>query len=97
MKPAAFLINTARGALVGETALIAALRNKRIAGAALDVLSREPPPADHPLVLAAKELDNLIVTPHTAWSAREARERLLVEVRENIAAFLRGQPRNLVA
>jgi glycerate dehydrogenase len=96
MKPAAFLINTARGALVDEAALIAALRQKRIAAAALDVISKEPPPADHPMVLAAEELDNLIVTPHTAWSAREARERLLREVEENILAFLRGEPRNLV-
>ena len=96
MKPAAFLINTARGALIDEPALIAALRQNRIAAAALDVISKEPPPADHPMVLAAKELDNLSVTPHTAWSAREARERLLREVEENILAFLRGEPRNLV-
>jgi glycerate dehydrogenase len=96
MKPTAFLINTARGALIDEAALVEALRNKRIAGAALDVISREPPSADHPMVLAAKELDNLIVTPHTAWSTREARERLLREVEENILAFLRGEPRNLV-
>jgi len=96
MKPTAFLINTARGALIDEAALIEALRNKRIAGAALDVISKEPPSADHPMVLAAKELDNLLVTPHTAWSAREARERLLREVEENISAFLRGEPRNLV-
>ena len=96
MKPTAFLINTARGALIDEAALIDALREKRIAAAALDVISREPPPADHPILLAAKELDNLIVTPHTAWSAREARERLLREVEENILAFLRGEPRNLV-
>jgi glycerate dehydrogenase len=97
IKPTALLVNTARGALVDETALIAALRAKRIAGAALDVITMEPPPADHPIILAAKELDNLIVTPHTAWSAREARERLLREVEENIAAFLRGQDRNRVA
>jgi glycerate dehydrogenase len=96
MKPTAFLINTARGALVDEAALIEALRQKRIAAAALDVISKEPPPGDHPIIQAAKELDNLIVTPHTAWSAREARERLLQEVEENIAAFLQGQPRNLV-
>ncbi len=96
MKPTAFLINTARGALIDEPALIEALRKKRIAAAALDVLSREPPLADHPIILAAHELDNLIVTPHTAWSAREARERLLREVEENILAFLRGEPRNLV-
>jgi glycerate dehydrogenase len=97
MKPSAFLINTARGALIDEAALIEALRQKRIAAAALDVISKEPPPADHPMVLAAKELDNLIVTPHTAWSAREARERLLEEVAENIAAFLQGRDRNRVA
>jgi len=97
IKPSAFLINTARGALIDEAALVDALRNKRLAGAALDVISREPPPADHPMVLAAEELDNLIVTPHTAWSAREARERLLEEVEENIAAFLQGRDRNRVA
>ena len=91
MKPTAFLINTAPGAL------IEALRQKRIAAAALDVISKEPPPHDHAIIQAAKELDNLIVTPHTAWSAREARERLLHEVEENIAAFLQGEPRNWVA
>ncbi|HTM09450.1 MAG TPA: D-2-hydroxyacid dehydrogenase [Verrucomicrobiae bacterium] len=97
MKRSAFLINTARGALVDEAALIAALGEKKIAGAALDVLSREPPPADHPIIRAAKEMDNLLVTPHCAWSAREARERLLAEVKENILAFTRGQERNRVA
>ena len=97
MKPSAFLINTARGALIDEAALIAALRQKRIAAAALDVITKEPPPPDHPMVLAAKELDNLIVTPHTAWSAREARERLLEEIEGNIAAFLQGRDRNRVA
>ena len=97
MKPTAFLINTARGALVEDNALIDALRRKRLAGAALDVIAQEPPAADHPMILAANELDNLIVTPHTAWSARETRERLLQEVEENIAAFLQGRDRNRVA
>jgi glycerate dehydrogenase len=96
MKPSAFLINTARGALIDEAALIDALRQRRIAAAALDVISNEPPPADHPVIVAAKELDNLMVTPHTAWSAREARQRLLEEVKENITAFLQGRPKNLV-
>lgn len=96
MKPTAFLINTARGGLVDEGALIEALRERRLAGAALDVISREPPPADHPVILAAAELDNLIVTPHTAWSAREARERLLREVEQIISAFIQGQDRNRV-
>ncbi len=97
MKPTAFLINTARGALIDEVALVEALREKRIAAAALDVLTVEPPPADHPIIRAAKELDDLIVTPHTAWGTREARERLLKEVEENIKAFLQGLDRNRVA
>jgi glycerate dehydrogenase len=97
MKPSACLINTARGALIDEPALIRALCNKRIAGAALDVITQEPPTADHPIVVAVKELNNLIVTPHTAWSTHEARQRLLAEVKANIEAFLRDEPRNLVA
>lgn len=97
MKPTAFLINTARGALVDEEALIEALREKKIAAAALDAISKEPPSADHPIICAAKELDNLIVTPHTAWSAREARQRLLNEAEENIRSYLNGRSRNLVA
>jgi glycerate dehydrogenase len=97
MKPTAFLINTARGALIDETALIDALGKNLIGAAALDVVTAEPPPLDHPIIRAAKTLDNLLVTPHTAWSAREARERLLDEVKVNIAAFLRGERRNLVA
>jgi glycerate dehydrogenase len=97
MKPSAFLINTARGALVDEPALIEALRAKSIAGAALDVITQEPPPSDHPIVVAAKELDNLLVTPHTAWSSREARQRLLFEVKENILAFTQGSERNRIA
>lgn len=96
MKPSAFLINTARGALVDADALVQALREKRLAGAALDVLTQEPPPADHPLIKAAKELDNLLVTPHCAWTAREARQRLLDEVAENVRAFVSGTERNCV-
>ena len=96
MKPTALLVNTARGALIDEAALIQALRERRLGAAALDVISREPPPADHPIIQAAKDLNNLLVTPHTAWSAREARERLLEEVAENIRAFFEGKPRNIV-
>ena len=96
MKPTALLVNTARGTLIDETALIQALRERRLAAAALDVISHEPPPADHPIIQAVKELDNLLVTPHTAWSAREARERLLREVTDNIRAFFEGKPRNIV-
>jgi glycerate dehydrogenase len=97
MKPSAFLINTARGALIDEPALIQCLRQRQIAAAALDVISREPPPPDDPILQAAKELDNLLLTPHTAWSAREARERLLREVADNISGFFEGKPRNVVA
>jgi glycerate dehydrogenase len=97
MKPSSFLINTARGALIDENTLIEALRDQRIAGAALDVISQEPPAADHPMIVASAELENLFITPHTAWSARESRERLLHEVEENIAAFWHGIDRNRIA
>jgi glycerate dehydrogenase len=96
MKPSAFLVNTARGGLIDEAALIQALSKRRLAAAALDVISEEPPAADHPIIVAARALDNLLVTPHTAWSAREARKRLLSEVAENISAFLADRDRNLV-
>lgn len=98
MKPDAFLINTSRGPLVDEDALAQALRNSSIAGAGLDVLSVEPPPADHPL-LADDLLDSgrLLITPHTAWTSREARQRLLAGVTSNLQAFLNGSPTNRVA
>lgn len=84
MKPSAFLINTARGGLVDEAALVAALKGGGIGGAALDVVSVEPPPADHPLL--AGDIPNLIITPHNAWISRESRQRLLDGVTQNIAA-----------
>ncbi|MGH7773180.1 MAG: D-2-hydroxyacid dehydrogenase [Candidatus Binatia bacterium] len=96
MKPTSFLINTARGALVDADALIAALREGRLAGAALDVLPQEPPPANQPVINAAQELKNLLVTPHCAWTAREARQRLLDEVAANILAFTKGEDRNRI-
>ena len=95
MKPTALLINTARGGVVDEPALHDALRNGRIAGAGLDVLSSEPPSTDHPLLAA--DLPNLIVTPHVAWASRQAQQRLADEVIENIAAYYRGERRNRVA
>ena len=92
MKKTAFLINTARGPLVVEADLAEALNTGRIAGAGLDVLSVEPPPADNPLLTAK----NCIITPHIAWATRAARSRLMDMVVENIRAFLAGKAVNVV-
>ncbi|BAU49925.1 glycerate dehydrogenase [Sulfurifustis variabilis] len=94
MKPSAVLINTARGGLVDEAALARALSEGRLAGAGFDVLSGEPPRADNPLL--ALDLPNFILTPHVAWSSREAMQRLADQLIDNIEAFARGEPRNLV-
>ncbi len=92
MKPTAFLLNTSRGPLVDEPALAEALNSGRIAGAALDVLSVEPPPADNPLLTAR----NCLITPHLAWATRAARSRLMQIAVENVRAFLQGKPQNVV-
>jgi glycerate dehydrogenase len=94
MRRDALLINTARGALVDTAALLQAVRGGLIAGAGIDVLEREPPPDGHPLLAA--RLPNLIVTPHMAWAAREARQRALGEIAANITAFAAGERRNRV-
>lgn len=94
MKPGAFLINTARGGLVDDAALLAALQNGQLGGAGLDVLDQEPPPADHPLL--AKSLPNLIVTPHNAWISRDCRQRLLDGVVSNIRQWQAGEPTRVV-
>lgn len=92
MKPTAFFINTARGGLVDEQALAAALSEGQISGAALDVVSAEPIRPDNPL-LGAK---NVTLTPHIAWAAVEARVNLMNTVADNIGAFQSGQPINVV-
>ena len=87
MKPTAYLINTARGPIVDEAALVAALREKRIAGAGLDVFDQEPLPAGHPLTT----LDNIVLTPHIGWPTDEAYERFADSVADVLIAYLDGR------
>lgn len=93
MKKSAYLINTGRGLLIDEAALATALHNGEIAGAGLDVLSQEPPPADNPLLNAP----NCYITPHLAWATLAARQRLMGVIVANLRAFLAGVPQNRVA
>lgn len=93
MKPAAMLINTSRGQLIHEQDLADALNSGKIAGAALDVLSTEPPAGTNPLLTAK----NCIITPHNAWMSREARERMMNITAQNVENFLGGSPVNVVS
>ena len=92
MKSHAIILNTSRGPLIDSQALADALHAGRIGGAGLDVLDVEPPPEDHPLLQAPR----CVVTPHIAWYARSARQRLMEVAAENLAAFLRDAPQNRV-
>jgi len=94
MKPGAFLINTARGGLVDEQALADALRAGHLGGAATDVLSVEPPRDGNPML--APNIPRLIVTPHSAWGSREARQRIVDQLAENALAYFAGAPRRVV-
>ena len=93
MKPSAFIINTSRGALIDETALIEALENAVIAGAGLDVQEVEPPKEDSPLYT----MDNVLLTPHMGWKGLETRQRLLSILAENIKKFMEGNPIHVVS
>ncbi|MDY0916830.1 2-hydroxyacid dehydrogenase [Pseudomonas viridiflava] len=95
MKPHAFIVNTARGGLINEQALADALRNGHLGGAASDVLSIEPPVAGNPLL--AGDIPRLIITPHSAWGAREARQRIVSQITENAQAFFAGTPVRVVS
>lgn len=95
MKPDAILINTARGGLVDEAALVRALREGWIGGAGFDVLSKEPPREGNPLL--ELDLPNFILTPHVAWASAGAMQALLDQLTGNLEAFARGEPRNRVA
>ena len=90
LKPTALLLNTARGALIDEAALLNALQQQQLAGAALDVLSTEPPDPQHPLIQA--RLPNLLISPHLAWATKESMQRLVAQLLENILAFNAGTP-----
>jgi len=90
----AFLINTARGGLVNESALLEALQNQQIAGAGLDVLAQEPPKSDYALLKA--NLNNLLITPHIAWASQQSRQRLICEIAANIQAYNNGEMRNRI-
>ena len=92
MKPTSLLVNTSRGGLINEPDLAEALNNETIAGAALDVLSTEPPSADNPLLHAK----NCLINPHVAWATFESRSRLMDVVVDNIKAFLEGKAVNVV-
>jgi len=93
MKPSAILINTSRGPIVDEPALAEALAENRLAGAGGDVLTEEPPPADHPLI----GLKNCYVTPHNAWATQASRRRLMRAAADNLRAFVTGRPQNVVS
>ena len=93
MKPTAFLINTSRGALIDEPALIRALQENRIAGAGLDVQETEPPAEDNPLYT----MENVILTPHMGWKGLETRQRLVGVVADDIRSFFKGCPINVVS
>ena len=92
MKTGAMVINTSRGPLINEADLAEALNSGKLAGAALDVLEVEPPKKDNPLLTAK----NIIVTPHIAWATFEARQRLMDIAVANVAAFIEGNPCNVV-
>ena len=94
MKPDAILINTARGGLIDSAALVAALENGHLAGAAIDVLPEEPPRHGDPVL--EYEGENLIVTPHVAWGSNEARQNAIDELAANVTTFLAGEKRNRV-
>ncbi|MDU7715836.1 MAG: NAD(P)-dependent oxidoreductase [Veillonella sp.] len=93
MKSSAIIINTGRGALINEADLCEALAAQRIAGAGLDVQEVEPPAEDSPLYT----LDNVIITPHMGWKGLETRQRLVGIIRDNVQAFLKGEPINVVS
>ena len=95
LKPGAFVVNTARGGIIDEQALVDALRSGHLGGAATDVLSVEPPRNGNPLL--AEDIPRLIITPHSAWGSREARQRIVGQLTENAQAFFNGTALRVVS
>ncbi len=95
MKKTAYLLNLARGDLIDENAILNALKKNKIAGYATDLMSQEPPPANHPFFQKAVR-NKILMTPHIAWASLESQQRLIDEVAENILAFQRGKKRNQI-
>ena len=93
MKPSAFLVNTSRGPIVEEAALVTALRERRIAGAGLDVYDVEPLPQDHPL----RKMDNAVITPHLGYVTQDTFRIFYRQTVEDIRAFLDGKPVRVIA
>lgn len=93
LKPSAVILNTARGSLIESEALANALKNKQLAGAALDVLDVEPPPPSHPLL--QPDVPNLLLSPHVGWASQQAMQQLVEQTADNINSFFAGSPRHL--
>lgn len=90
LKPSAVVLNTARGSLIDAEALAEALKNGRLAGAGLDVLDIEPPPANHPLL--QPDVPHLLISPHVGWASQQAMQQLVVQSADNIRCFFAGNP-----
>ena len=93
MKPSAYIINTSRGPIIHEAALLAALRNKTIAGAGLDVFDVEPLPVDHPL----RKMDNVVLTPHLGYVSEQNYRKYFPDIVEDIRAWLDGKPVRVIS
>jgi D-3-phosphoglycerate dehydrogenase len=93
MKPTAYIVNTSRGPIIDEAAMLAALRDNKIAGAGLDVFDVEPLPLDHPY----RKMDNVVITPHLGYVSQQNYDKYYPDIVENIRGFLDGKPTRVIA